>query len=82
MTATTHHVPFPERDPEELLTLSEVAEILTVPINTLRWWRQRGIGPEFFKIGRHLVTTVGDVRRFIREQRLASRPVLSSPRRN
>ena len=71
MTATNHHVPFPERDPEELLTLSEVAEILTVPINTLRWWRQRGIGPEFFKIGRHLVTTVGDVRRFIREQRRA-----------
>src|SRR3954469_16474862 len=50
--------PFPERDPEELLTLSEVAEILKVPINTLRWWRQLGTGPEFFKIGRHLVTTV------------------------
>ena len=74
MTTTT---PFPERDPEELLTLSEVAEILKVPINTLRWWRQIGTGPEFFKIGRHLVTTVGDVRRFIREQRRAQRPVLS-----
>ena len=69
--------PFPERDPEELLTLSEVAEILKVPINTLRWWRQIGTGPEFFKIGRHLVTTVGDVRLFIREQRRAQRPVLS-----
>jgi hypothetical protein len=74
MTNTTT---FPERDPEELLTLSEVAEILKVPINTLRWWRQIGTGPEFFKIGRHLVTTVGDVRRFIREQRSAQRPVLS-----
>jgi hypothetical protein len=42
--------PFPERDAEELLTLSEVAEILRVPINTLRWWRQIGTGPEFFKI--------------------------------
>ncbi len=71
------HIPFPERDPEELLTLSEVAEILKVPINTLRWWRQIGTGPEFFKIGRHLVTTVGDLRRFIREQRRAQRPVLS-----
>ena len=69
--------PFPERDPVVLLTLSEVAEILKVPINTLRWWRQIGTGPEFFKIGRHLVTTVGDVRRFIREQRRAQRPVLS-----
>jgi DNA-binding transcriptional MerR regulator len=73
----TTMTPFPERDPEELLTLSEVAEILKVPINTLRWWRQIGNGPEFFKIGRHLVTTVGDVRRFIREQRRAQRPVLS-----
>ena len=73
----TTMTPFPERDPEELLTLSEVAEILKVPINTLRWWRQIGTGPEFFKIGRHLVTTVGDVRRFIREQRRAQRPVLS-----
>ena len=69
VTTTTTHVPFPERDAEELMTLSEVADILRVPINTMRWWRQRGVGPEFFKIGRHLVTTVGDVRRFIREQR-------------
>lgn len=66
MTAT---VPFPERDAEDLLTLSEVAEILRTPENTLRWWRQKGVGPEFFKIGRRLVTTVGDVRRFMREQR-------------
>ena len=68
-TMTSNPTPFPERDPEELLTLSEVADILRVPVNTLRWWRQLGTGPEFFKIGRHLVTTVGDVRRFIREQR-------------
>lgn len=66
---STTHVPFPERDPEELLTLSEVAEILKVPVNTLRWWRQHSTGPEFFKMGRRLVTTVGDVRRFIRQQR-------------
>lgn len=73
---TTPHISFPERDAEELLTLSEVAEILKVPVNTLRWWRQLGTGPEFFKIGRHLVTTVGDVRRFIREQRRAGQPVI------
>ncbi len=73
---STSQVPFPERDAEELLTLSEAAEILKVPINTLRWWRQLGTGPEFFKIGRHLVTTVGDVRGFIRQQRLAARPAI------
>ena len=69
---STTHIPFPERDPEELLSLSEVAEILKVPVNTLRWWRQRNTGPEFFKMGRRLVTTVGDVRRFIRQQRRSS----------
>ena len=73
---STSPVPFPERDAEELLTLSEAAEILKVPVNTLRWWRQLGTGPQFFKIGRHLVTTVGDVRQFIRDQRLAARPAL------
>ena len=73
---STSQVPFPERDAEELLTLPEAAEILKVPVNTLRWWRQLGTGPVFFKIGRHLVTTVGDVRQFIRDQRLAARPAL------
>jgi Helix-turn-helix domain len=63
---STSPVPFPERNAEELLTLSEAAEILKVPVNTLRWWRQLGAGPEFFKIGRHLATAVGDVRGFIR----------------
>lgn len=66
---STNQIPFPERDAEELLTLSETAEILKVPVNTLRWWRQRNTGPEFFKMGRRLVTTVGDVRQFIRQQR-------------
>lgn len=66
---STNHIPFPERDAEELLTLAEAAEILKVRVNTLRWWRQRNTGPEFFKMGRRLVTTVGDVRRFIRQQR-------------
>jgi hypothetical protein len=77
MSTITHQIPFHERDAEDLLTLSEAAEILRVPINTMRWWRQIGTGPDFFKIGRHLVTTVGDVRRFIREQRQAQRPVLN-----
>jgi hypothetical protein len=54
---------------DDFLTLAEVAEILRVPVNTLRWWRQRGDGPPFFKIGRHLVTTIGDLRSWIQEQK-------------
>jgi hypothetical protein len=65
---------------EELLTLDEVAEILMTSPNTVRWWRQMGTGPEFFKIGRRLYTTVGDLRRLMREQRLASRPVIGRPK--
>jgi hypothetical protein len=65
---------------DELLTLYEVAEILMTSPNTVRWWRQMGTGPESFEIGRRLYTTVGDLRRWIREQRLASQPVIRRPK--
>ena len=71
---------FHARHDDELLTLDDVAEILRTPVNTVRWWRQEGTGPEFFKIGRRLYTTVGDLRTFIRTQRLASQPVLGKPK--
>ena len=80
MNANTTDVPFHARHEDELLTLDEVAEILSASPNTVRWWRQIGTGPDFFKIGRRLYTTVGDLRRFIREQRLASKPVLVAPK--
>ena len=73
-------VPFHARHEEELLTLDEVAEILRTPANTVRWWRQLGTGPDFFKIGRRLYTTVGELRSFIRDQRLTSRPVIAGRR--
>lgn len=73
-------VPFHARHEDELLTLDEVAEILQTSPNTARWWRQMGTGPEFFKIGRRLYTTVGELRRWIREQRLASQSVMSRPK--
>ncbi len=80
MNSNAHDVPFHARHDDELLTLDDVAEILRTPVNTVRWWRQEGTGPEFFKIGRRLYTTVGDLRTFIRSQRLASQPVLGKPK--
>ncbi len=80
MNTTTNEAPFHERHDEELLTLEDVAQILKASEHTVRWWRQRGTGPEFFKIGKRLFTTVGDLRRWIRSQRLASRPVLDRPK--
>jgi hypothetical protein len=73
-------IPFHARHEDELLTLDDVAEILMAPVNTVRWWRQTGTGPEFFKIGRRLYTTVGELRRYIRAQRLASQPVIRRPK--
>ncbi|MEU6134749.1 helix-turn-helix domain-containing protein [Nocardioides sp. NPDC047086] len=73
---TTSEVPFSRRDDEEVLTLTEVALILKTPVNTLRWWRRQGIGPTYFKLGRRLMTTVGDLRQFMREQRLNSRRLI------
>jgi hypothetical protein len=72
--------PVPRSPREELLTLDEVTEILTASPNTVRGWRQTGTGPELFKIGWRLYTTVGDLRRYIREQRLASKPVIGRPK--
>ena len=69
MTITT--VPFPEGKDQDLLTLAEVAAVLRTPVNTLRWWRQCGEGPAFFKIGRHLVTTLGDLRAWVEEPKSA-----------
>ena len=80
MNSNINDVPFHERHDDELLTLEDVAQILKSSENTVRWWRQMGTGPEFFKIGRRLYTTVGDLRRFIRSQRLASRPVIGKPK--
>jgi len=51
MTQQSHpHEPPPAGD--ELLTISEVAAIVRVPIATLRYWRHLGTGPHSFRIGR------------------------------
>jgi len=37
---------------DELLTIAEVADIVRVPVATLRYWRHLGSGPQSFRIGR------------------------------
>jgi DNA-binding transcriptional MerR regulator len=37
---------------ETLLTESQAAERIAVPISTLRYWRSTGTGPNFFRLGR------------------------------
>ena len=44
--------PLPARTDDELLTLQEVANVVRVPVATLRYWRHLGTGPRSFRIGR------------------------------
>jgi predicted DNA-binding transcriptional regulator AlpA len=37
---------------DELLTMQEVADVVRVPVATLRYWRYLGTGPRSFRIGR------------------------------
>lgn len=37
---------------DELLTMKEVADLVRVPVATLRYWRHLGTGPRSFRIGR------------------------------
>jgi hypothetical protein len=52
----------------DLLTLTEVASTLRVPLATARWWRANGQGPKTFRIGRRVVARRADVAAFIESQ--------------
>ncbi|WP_431841139.1 helix-turn-helix domain-containing protein [Calidifontibacter indicus] len=59
------------REPElidALLTIEEVAELLRMPVASLRYWRVLGTGPRGFIIGR-LRYVRADVFRWLVEQR-------------
>ena len=37
---------------DELLSMQEAADIVRVPVATLRYWRHLGTGPRSFRVGR------------------------------
>ena len=41
-------------DDQALLSPQEAAEFLGVPLLTLRTWRSRRIGPQFYRVGKHV----------------------------
>jgi hypothetical protein len=47
-------VPDTTRADDELLTLQEVADVVRVPLATLRYWRHLGTGTRSFRIGRRV----------------------------
>jgi DNA-binding transcriptional MerR regulator len=48
-------------DHDRLLTITEAAELLRIPVATLRWYRHLGIGPRSFKLGRHVMYREADL---------------------
>ncbi len=63
MTATNHRPTTPETPHanDELLTLPEVADLVRVPVATLRYSRHHGSGPQSFRIGRTVRYSRSDV---------------------
>jgi excisionase family DNA binding protein len=41
-------------DLDRLMTITDLSEMLGVPVDTLYGWRHRGEGPAGYRIGRHV----------------------------
>lgn len=68
MTDHTTPEPEPERI-DALMTIEEVAELLRMPLATVRYWRVLGTGPRGFILGRRLRYLRQDVLDWLDEQR-------------
>ena len=53
---------------DDLLTMQEVADMVRVPLATLRYWRHLGTGPRSFKLGRHVRYWRADLVLWLSEQ--------------
>lgn len=49
-----------------------VADYLDIPLRTLDQWAYRGIGPSFYKIGRHRRYRMDDVEQWLRNHATTS----------
>lgn len=50
------------------LKVEEVAELLRVPVSTLRHWRTKGTGPKATRCGRHLRYSRRELDRWLESQ--------------
>jgi predicted DNA-binding transcriptional regulator AlpA len=53
---------------DELLTMTEVADVVRVPVATLRYWRHLGSGPRSFRVGRSVRYWRTEVLRWLEQQ--------------
>ncbi len=56
-------------NPDELLTIKQLAELLQVPVPTIYRWRHLGEGPRGIRVsGRHVRYRRSDVEAFLQER--------------
>ena len=53
---------------DDLLSMAEVADLVRVPVATLRYWRHLGTGPHSFRIGRSVRYWRSEVHRWLEDQ--------------
>lgn len=53
----------------DYMTTDEVADLVRVKPETVRYWRHIGTGPKSFRVGRRVLYAREDVDAFIRERR-------------
>lgn len=51
------------------LTTEQTAAAISVPANTLKFWRQQGTGPRYIKAGRRVLYRQSDLDEWMSEQR-------------
>jgi len=62
----------------KLMRTPEVAEMLSIPEATLRWWRHTGQGPKSFNLGaRRVAYREEDVLAWVQEQYDAEHPAVA-----
>jgi DNA-binding transcriptional MerR regulator len=49
---------------------SEAAKELGLSPNTLRIWRKRGKGPPYYKVGKKVIYTSGDLAKWLNDRRV------------
>ena len=59
---------YPAGIADELITIQRLSEEISIPANTLRYWRTQGTGPKSARIGRRVMYRRADVERWIEEQ--------------
>lgn len=57
---------------QEIRDMEWVSERTGVPLNTLRYYRMQGTGPQSFKLGRRVMYAVEDVEAWIDQARAVS----------